>query len=413
MQQVRTVIVINDFDYITGGAGQIAISTANALAERGLHIIFFSAVSNPERKDLSDTIERYSTDQKDILNDTSRLNAFTQGLWNRQSARLLRSILSKADPGTTVIHLHGWIKALSPSIGKVLAASDIPVVCTLHDYFTACPNGGFYNFQQEKACHLRAMSLSCLCTNCDVRNYGHKLWRVARQEIQLHFGKIPRKIGHFIAPTKFSENILRPYLPASATIHLLSNPVSRAIPGQPKADISSDRFLFVGRLSKEKGVDIACAAATLAGAHLTVIGTGPMESMLREKYPQVHFKGWLSPDRVSEEMLQARALIFPSVCYETQGLAVLEAFSVGLPVIVSDQCAASEYVRPDNGLTYTSGNAGDLAAKIKVLMTNTGLAEEMSQHAYAGYWERPLLQETYIRGTLAIYEHMLNEKVPL
>ena len=45
MQQVRTVIVINVFDYITGGAGQIAISTANALAERGLHIIFFSALN--------------------------------------------------------------------------------------------------------------------------------------------------------------------------------------------------------------------------------------------------------------------------------------------------------------------------------------------------------------------------------
>ena len=138
-----------------------------------------------------------------------------------------------------------------------------------------------------------------------------------------------------------------------------------------------------------------------------------MEGMLQEKYPQINFSGWLSPEKVSEEMLHARALLFPSVWYETQGLVVLEAFSVGLPVIVSDQCAASEYVTPENGFIHTAGDIGDLAAKIKLLLTDAGRAETMSRHAHARYWERPLLRETHIDGAMAIYEQMLNEKDPI
>jgi len=266
VQQVKTVIILNDFGYINGGISQMAITCANVLAEQGLRVIYFSAAADPAvDSGLSPRVENYSTGGTDILRHPSRLHALQLGLWNGKVPAMMRNILEKVDPAETIIHLHAWTKALSPSIGKVITHSGIPVVYTLHDFFIACPNGGFYNYPAAKVCTLKAMSLACICTNCDVRNFAHKLWRVARQAIQRYAGSIPSGIRYYISVTKFSENILRPYLPAQAEIFLLNNPVTFTLPGRPRNQATGDKMLFAGRISTEKGAALACEAARAAG----------------------------------------------------------------------------------------------------------------------------------------------------
>jgi len=411
VHQVKTVIILNDFGYINGGISQMAISCANILAERGLRVIYFSAAANPAvSPGLSPRVENYSTGQTDILRHPNRLHALRLGLWNGKVSAMMRNILEKVDPAETIIHLHAWTKALSPSIGKVITHSGIPVVYTLHDFFIACPNGGFYNYPAAKICHLKPMSLACICTNCDVRNYGHKLWRVSRQAIQRYAASIPSGIRYYISVTKFSENILRPYLPAQAEIFLLNNPVTYTLPGKPRNRATSNKMLFAGRISTEKGAALACEAARAAGVQLVVIGEGPLKTPLQEQYPEVKFRGWLSSHDLFREMLEAKALIFPSVWYETQGLIVLEALSVGLPVIVSDHCAATEFVDQRNGFTFRAGDTGDLTEKIKTLAEDPGKAAQMSRYAYDNYWKNPFLLDDYIRETLAIYSRILEKE---
>jgi len=406
---VKNIVLLNDYDYITGGSGQIAVTTANALAETGRRVIFLSAVSNPERSTLSPKVEKHSTQQYDILNNPSRIDALYKGLWNNKSAKLLRSILESIDPAETVIHIHSWIKALSSSVGKVIFDSGFPVVCTLHDFFTVCPNGGFYNYPRNEICYLKPMSLSCICSNCDVRSYPQKIWRVARQGIQSQFGKIPGGIRHFIAVSKFSEDILRPWLPASARIHPLSNPVTYSEASRPRADVSSGKLLYIGRLSPEKGVVLACEAARIAGVPLTILGDGPLKDVLPAQYPEVDFKGWQPQSEVFREMLQSTALVLPSVCYETQGLVVLESLSAGLPAIVADKCAARDYVDGRNGVTFRSGDVADLSEKIRTMLQDRDKVEEMSKYAHTRYWENPLLPESFIKGTLDIYNLVLQD----
>jgi glycosyltransferase involved in cell wall biosynthesis len=254
------------------------------------------------------------------------------------------------------------------------------------------------------------MSLACICTNCDVRNYGHKLWRVARQAIQRHAGNLPGGIRYYISVTRFSEKIIRPYLPPGSEIFQLTSPVTHTLTGKPRNRATGNKMLFAGRISTEKGAAIACEAARKTGVQLIVVGEGPIKRVLQEKYPEVEFKGWLSTEKVFEEMLEAKALLFPSVCYETQGLTVLEALSVGLPVIVSDECAASEFVDQRNGFTFKSGDAEDLAAKMRVLTASPEKAEEMSRYAYEKYWEAPYLLDGYIQQTLDIYNTILEKE---
>jgi glycosyltransferase involved in cell wall biosynthesis len=409
MKEVKNIIILNDFDHINGGAAQVAITSANAFAGLGFRVIFFSAVDSKGQNDLSEAITRYSTGQYDILRDPSRLRALRQGIWNSKAAHLLRSVLKELDPAESVIHLHGWMKALSPAVGKVLAHSGFPVVCTLHDYFAACPNGGFYNYRRKEICTLQPLSMACICTNCDVRNYAQKGWRLVRQAVQWRLGEIPGGIRHFILFSKFSEAILKPFLPTSAVVHLLSNPVTYSLPGRPIADVSRKKLLFVGRLSEEKGAGLACEAATRIGASLVVIGDGPLREQLQAAYPGVEFRGWAAHAEIFGQMLVSTALVFPSVCYETQGLVVPEALSVGLPVIVSDVTAARDFVDGGNGRLFRSGDSQDLAEKMNTLLTDDAGTEALSRYAHKKYWEAPLSFDKFVSDSLSIYRQMLEE----
>lgn len=404
---LKNIVIFNDYDYVNGGISQVAITSANALAEAGYAVTFISAVSDARRSTLSGKVKRYCTDQYDILDNPSRWDALRQGIWNRKAMRLVASVLEKMHPAETILHLHSWIKALSPAVGRVVTDSGFPVICTLHDFFTACPNGGFYNYPQNTICRLKPMSMACIGTNCDARNYPQKLWRVARQAVQSQWGHIPSGIEHFISVTRFSEDILRPHLPAGSQFHLLSNPVSYTAPGRPKADLSSGSLLFIGRLSPEKGVRLACEAARAAAAPLTIVGDGPLRSELELAFPEVEFKGWLSQAEVFTQMLRSTALVFPSIWYETQGLVVLEALSAGLPVIVADRCAARDYVDSGNGLIFTAGDAGDLAEKMRWMRANPDSAKKMGEYAYTKYWEAPRLPAEHTEATVRIYNTVL------
>ncbi len=80
----------------------------------------------------------------------------------------------------------------------------MPAVYTIHEYFLFCPNGGFYNYQTQKACPLTPMSAQCLTTNCDSRSYPQKLWRVARQAIMQNVAHLPSILRDFIVIDDFN-----------------------------------------------------------------------------------------------------------------------------------------------------------------------------------------------------------------
>jgi len=82
---------------------------------------------------------------------------------------MLRLTLEDFDSKNTIVHLHGWTKALSSSVVRECVDKNFSIVCTLHDYFVACPNGGFYNFRTHKICHLHPLSTRCVLENCDSR----------------------------------------------------------------------------------------------------------------------------------------------------------------------------------------------------------------------------------------------------
>jgi glycosyltransferase involved in cell wall biosynthesis len=401
-----TVIVINDFAHVNGGAAQVAITSAIALAKNEHRVVLFSAVAPiPEELELSD-VEVVITNQQEIAKDNSRLRAVVQGLWNVKARRMLRSLLDSCDPARTVVHLHGWSVALSSSVVRECWDRGFKIVATLHDYFTACPNGGFFNYRTQEICALKPLSWSCVKENCDSRSYLQKHWRTVRQLIQIKAGGIPEFIKAFIVVSDFSRQILEPFLPQGAPIHLVKNPID--IGRAPKAIIEEKApFIYVGRLSPHKGIALLACASTQVTQQTLFVGEGRSRADIERIAPAARIGGWLPKNRVYEELSKARTLVFPSLWYETQGLVVTEAAAMGIPSIVADTSAARELVEDGvTGYWFTGGNSGALVEKMRAL-EDTATARRMGEAAYERCWNTCFTIEMHVRELEECYSQLL------
>ncbi|MBK5276432.1 MAG: glycosyltransferase family 4 protein [Desulfuromonadales bacterium] len=401
------IIVLNDYGHSNGGAAQVAIASSNALADAGFDVTFVSSVGPVDSSINRDTIKVVNFGFNDLLNNPSRVNAAFCGIWDHRCAKRFGELLNDFDPADTIIHLHTWVKSLSSSVVREAINRKFKLVCTLHDYFTVCPNGAFYNYQQLHQCDLAPMSLSCISVHCDSRSYSHKLWRIARHTIQRKFGHIPDGVINFIIISDYSEAILRRWLPENVKYYRVSNPIDigKMTPATPSFN---NKFTFIGRLSPEKGATLFAAAALKLNIKSVFVGSGPEEKTINEINPNAGLRGWQDRSGVIQEIRSSRAIVFPSRTHETQGLVVSEAAALGVPSIVSDGCAARDnIIDGKTGLLFRAGNVKDLASKLLLLNSDDNLIESLGKAAYKGYWTEPCTLERHVSELICCYKDIL------
>ncbi len=392
---MKNVIIVNDFDYVQGGASKVAIDTARLLKEQ-CNVVFFSAVSTNTEK--IDGVEYISTGQYECLKDPNKLRGLFNGLYNFKSARILKKLLKKYDTKDTIVHVHGWTKALSSSIFRIAFKMKFNTVVTLHDYFTSCPNGGYFNYKTNKVCSQKAMSLSCAKCNCDSRNYMFKLYRLFRQWIQNHLVKVNKRLKYAIGISDLNIEVLKEKLP-NAKIVKIQNPIELNL--EYLFQETNDYFLYLGRVSKEKGVEIFADAITKCQKKGIVVGDGPELQRLKNKYPNIEFVGWKNKEEVNQYLKSARALIMPSLWYEGAPLTPLEAMSFGVPCIISKICSGREYIT-DNGFIFDPYDENDLIQKIELLEKNI---VQFSQNSFE--YIKQFDKSNYLNKLISFYNHML------
>jgi len=403
------VVVVNDYAQVNGGASQVALASAGALAHRGHEVTVFTAVgATAELPDHPGRARLICTGQHEIARDPNRMRAALQGLWNQHAARTMRELLNGLDPRDTVVHFHGWTKALSSSVIHECLSSGFPSVTTLHEYFSACPNGGFFDYQRQTICGRRPLGAACVATHCDARSYPQKLWRVGRQYVQRVAGEFPGGMRHFITLSGFSMQVLKPYLPADARFHAVPNPID--VPREaPVAVDAEEGFVYAGRLAPEKGGILLARAARPLRASLTFVGDGEQRGAISAEYPQARITGWLAPAAVRRQLRRSRALVLPSLWYETQGLVVLEAAALGVPAIVPAGSAARDFVLDGvTGLWFRSGDENDLRDKLRMLQEDAGLAATLGKAAYEHFWRDPPTLDKHAARLEDVYRQVLN-----
>ena len=405
-----TVVVLNDFCYVQGGGSRVAIDEAVGLAQAGADVIFIGAVGPPCDELLQAPLTVECLDQAELRDVRRRPFVALQGLWNGEAGRRTHEILQSLPRERTIVHLHGYTKALTTAPIRAAAGLGFPIICTLHDFFVACPNGAFFDYRENQPCPRRAMSVSCVVARCDKRRHTHKLYRVVRAWLQKRGGRFPGAVRHFISLSQRSGALLTPYLSSRARLYPLANAV--VVPQKSPVRAAENRtLLYVGRLDREKGALFLAQVAHKLGRAATFVGDGPLRAEI-ESIPGMTVTGWLSRDEVQRHLDTARCLVFPSLWYETFGLTVAEAAARGVPAIVSDITAAAE--RIEDGVTGWQFRSGDRAYLARCLerIDDDALVAKVGAACYRAFWNGARNAPQHVDDLIQIYRTVLQTEFP-
>ncbi len=401
------LIILSDFACLNGGAAVVALNTARQMALSGVPTTIFSATGLVDASLRGvPNLTVLCLEQEEIVKDPRRARAFARGINNRPATRALRALLAGKDPARTVVHAHQWSKALSPAVLAATKSAGFKLAITLHDFFIVCPNGGFFVYPKLELCHRTPLSPSCLGCRCDRRSELHKVWRTARTWAQNHWWRVSDRVDQYIGVSDFSAEILRPHLPANVPLEVVPCPCECRDHG-PAPVRDNTLFLFVGRIVPEKGPGLLAEAARRLGLKAAFVGDGEARAELQRQYPEHEWTGWLDARAIDSWMRRARALVFPSLWYETLGLVVVEAAAQGLPAVVADSSAASRFIRAEEcGLHFQHGSVDSLACQLQRL-ADPDFAARLGRGAYDWYWQNPWTMAAHLEELRRVYSKML------
>ena len=170
---------------------------------------------------------------------------------------------------------------------------------------------------------------------------------------------------------------------------------------------ASREILYLGRLSSEKGLRVLIEASKRVGlgdfGRLTLVGEGDereslqnLASALELSEPGLVFAGRKAPAEVQQMVRRARAVVLPSLAYETFGRPIIEAFAAGRPAIVSDFGAPGEIVDGGRtGLTFPRGDVDRLGEALGRVLGDGAMADKMGRHARAEYDAKYTLERSF------------------
>lgn len=401
------ILIVSDYGYVSGGAAQVAIKSAVALAERGVGVTFACALGPPSPELERAGITVHCLGASNIWAVRQRWRAAVQGVWNTAAGHWLRALLHGCDPRETVVHLHQWTKAFSPSVLSVAATCGLPFVVTLHDYFLSCPNGAYFVYPRQRPCAVQPMSAACWATDCDARSIGHKAVRLARQ---IATGAAVRRRSsplHVIHVSRRAADVARPLLPPATSHWILQNPVNEAVGPRVTAE-HNHAVVFVGRVTVEKGCVVLARAAARARMPLVVMGEGPALEQVRQANPDVDIRRWGDRAAVDRCFADARVVALPSLWYETGGLVVREALARGVPAIVSTISGAADAVGDEHGLLVPPGDVDALTDALRRLRDDS-FVRRLSEQAHRSMSSGPQRPAAHADGLLNIYRSILAE----
>jgi len=403
------VVTVCDPGHVDGGAPKVAITAARGLADAGHEITFIYAVAPASKALKHPRIHLEHLDFDSVWNKSNPFAAAAQGIWNSAAARKFADVLRPMNPANTIVHFHQWTKALSPSVLPVPSRFGISSIVSLHDYFLACPNGAYYKFPAGAPCSLTPMSAACLTSACDSRGAMYKGVRVLRQHATRQALKEAGSSLSLLNVSQFAQNMIDKFIPGIHRRFVVRSPIEQ-IMTPPTVVTENTDFLFVGRITVEKGIRQLVRAALETGLPLTLAGEGPLLNEVRDTADNIRCAGWLNQNDLVQTMSKARALIFPSTWYETGGLVVLDAMAQGIPVIVSNRTAPVEYiVDGENGFVIDPDDPTTLSQRMLDLTDNT-LAQRMGLEAYRHYWKSPRTVEAHVAELLNVYRSILVER---
>lgn len=306
-----------------------------------------------------------------------------------------------------VVHVHNFFPALTPSVYDACRAERVPVVQTLHNYRLVCANALLFRDGHTcTECLGRTLLMPAIRHGC----YRGSKAGSAAVSAMIGVHRLRRtwtdRVERFIVLTQFARELFANYAQIPAE-KIAVKPNSASDPGVGAG--SGGYALYVGRLSPEKGIETLLAAAAEGdglGMPLKIAGGGPMQAQVEERCAagKIEYIGLQDSAGVRRLMLEARALIIPSLCFEGLPMVVPEAFGAGLPIIASRHGALETLVEDSvNGLLAEPGNPTAIARAVHRIAADREFEMSLRRRARATY-EAVYQPSANLRTLIAIYE---------
>lgn len=310
-----------------------------------------------------------------------KFKAFLSGIHNSHSNRCVKALIQKESPD--IVHVHNLYPLISPSILPIIREMKVPIVMTVHNYRLLCPNGLFFDKGEicEK-CTGVGKELNCITNNCEgslFKSTGYAL-RNFWARVNKYYSD---NVSFFICLSNIQKEKLIKYG--------LSKEKLLVIPNMYRGDLSNEvmykegKYIgYIGRISEEKGSDIILKLAIkLPHINFKIAGTYKNDDKLDKTLKNVEYMGFLKNEELNNFYMNCLFTIFPSVCNESFGMSIIEAFGHKKPVIASELGASPEIIENNiTGLIYKKSDLNDLLTKVNILINDKRKIREMGEKGY-------------------------------
>jgi glycosyltransferase involved in cell wall biosynthesis len=348
-----------------------------------------------------------SNEEIDTRGIISKARLLASTVWAEDSYEAVTRLIQAERPG--IAHFQNIFPLISPSVYYACRRQGVPVVQSLRNYRLVCANALF--LRNGRTCE------DCLGKFIPWPGVVHACYRRSRTETaavaaMLTYHRFIRtwqnQVDLYIALTEFGrQKFIAAGLPPDK-IFVKPNPVADPGIGSTKGDY----VLFVGQLSEEKGIRLLLDAwRQLSDIPLRIMGAGPLESYARDRISSDRLSAVLVGRQPHDEVMQAAKecafVVFPSLCYESFGRGIVEAFASGKPVVGTRHGAIQELIEHGvTGLNFGWNDPEDLAAQVRWLWSRPAELRGMGEAARKVYLERYTPEHNY-RMMAEIYNRAL------
>jgi len=380
------ILILHNKYQLAGGEDTVVLNEQTLLEKHGhlIKVVYF--------------------DNNDISGIFKKLQTAVHAVYNTKAKNELENSILEFRPD--VIHVHNFFPKISPSIFFLANELNIPIVQTIHNYRFICP--GALLMREEKVCE------ECVSKSFTYPAITNKCYRGSALQssvvatvnfVHNQLGTWKNKVDGFIFLTDFAK---QKFIGSSLKLkqeNLFIKP--NFVEDKGFNTKRGKHFLFVGRISTEKGTERLLKVFTQSNHKITIIGNGPLEELVKEAsatHSNIIFLGKQPAEIVIEKMKQCRALVFPSIWYEGMPMTILEAFSTGCPVIASNLGAMQSLIKDSyNGLHFKAGDENDLLQKLDLV------TEDMFINARQTYLNEFTPEQNY-RQLMDIYQKVIDAK---
>ncbi|HSA07342.1 MAG TPA: glycosyltransferase [Candidatus Gastranaerophilales bacterium] len=387
MKEPKRILYINNFFTKYGGAENTIQKISSLMANKGHEVFYFSTDKKPYFKENYEYSKYFTefSDKRKLSFD--KPENFMKTFYNFEAKRNLKTYLNEIKPD--LVSIHNIHFHLTPSVIDACEELKIPMVFYFHDPRSFCP-GGTLSYRGQY-CHkkhcITGNPLMCLVNKCKLDSFKGSL---IASIYYLYFRSLNifNKAAAIICPSQAMLNLALSAGVKKDKLYHINHFIEDELLQTESGNDNQDYFLYVGRLDREKGVDLLIEAMRKLPKDvlLHIVGEGYEKEKLinlAKSYnlDNINFLGYLDGEDLKIQYQNCLATILPCNWFEVFGRTLLESFLCSKPVIASNIAAIPNIIDHGlNGYLFEPKNIEEISEMMLRLINDKEFAAEMGEN---------------------------------